>query len=169
MDIVSHAWELQGLNYWVCTLGCICEGPESCCALESTRIMAVWAGSMVGRKASAWWQVMAQSQEGKQEVMNSDLVSARTAGTCEGYSWKVKPFWNPRRKAKPVRCRANEQCCYRGASPSTTNHSNVALALRMNFTNIPFTQQSDSCPKPSSASVPLLSERQLPLFPWTGN
>lgn len=83
---------------------------------------------------------MTQSKEGQQEVMNSDAVSARMAEVHEGYSWQVKPFENPGRKAKPMRCSENEQWSYRGASPLATNQRNVVPALRMNFTNIPFMQ-----------------------------
>lgn len=151
-----------------CTLGYICEGPEGCCALESTRIMAVWMASITDTKASVWQWVTTQSEEGKQEVTNSDPMSTGMAEVHEEYSWQVKPPGNPGRKAKPMRCRENEQC-YRGAPPLATNHRNVVPALRINFTNIPFTQQSGPCPKPSSASVPPLPEHMLPSVPQIGN
>jgi len=98
-------------------------------------------------------------------VTNSDPMSARVAEVHEEYFWQVKPFGNPGRTAKSMRYRENEQCDYRGAYPLAMNHKNMMPALRVNFTNLPFTQQSGPCPKPSSASVPPLPKHTLPLFP----
>lgn len=150
-----------------CTLKCICEGPECWCALERIGFMAVWTASMTGTKASAWQWVMAQSKQGQQEVTNAHPVSTSMAEVRQRYSWQVKLFRNPGRKAKPMRCRENGQCSYRGASPLDTSHRNVP-ELRMNFTK--------SLSHSSQAHAPNLPVLQCHLslsthcpFPWIGN
>lgn len=94
--------------------------------------MAVWIASMTGTKTLLWQWVITQSKGGQQEVTDVDPLSARTADIRERYFWQVKPFGNPGRKAKPMRCRENEQRCYRGASPLATSLGNGLPALRTN-------------------------------------
>lgn len=120
--------------------------------------MAVWIASTTGTKIWQW--VITQSKGGQQEVTDVDALSARTADIQERYFWQVKPFGNPGRKAKPMRCRENEQCCYRRA----TNHRNEVPA-KNEFTILSLKQHSRLCPKPSGSSVPPIPEHALLSFP----
>lgn len=103
---------------------------------------------MTGTKASAWQGVLTQSKERQQEVMNADLVSARMDSW-----WKVflasEAFWESRKNCKVRGLQRKWEVLLQRCFPLATNHRNVMPTLRMNFTNIPFRQQSGPCPSRS--------------------
>lgn len=153
MDIMSHVCEIQGrkrclrLCLWGTTEG-LCSGKhQSGLVQKLLHGKGCWHSQRKGSRR--WWvQIL---------CLLGWIVGER-------YFWQVKPFGNPGKTVKCVGCRESEICCYRGAFPLATNHRNVMPALRMNFTNIPFRQQSGPCPSPSSSISPWA---HIGLFPPT--